>query len=92
MLSRMKQPSIVMSLFCLLLGSACGDDAAEVRRFSPAELRAALAAGTAMALDVRDQASFWAAHVKGAVNIPQDQLATRSHELRRDLTVVAYCS
>jgi rhodanese-related sulfurtransferase len=42
-------------------------------------------------LDVRSPEEFAAGHVPGAVNIPQDQVASRLAEIPKDKEVVLYC-
>ncbi len=48
-------------------------------------------AETAFIVDVREPSEFLAAHVPGAVNIPQADLATRLDELPRDRPLVCIC-
>lgn len=42
-------------------------------------------------LDVRDEAAYEKSHIKGAVNIPADQLMSRLSELPNDRLIVIYC-
>jgi rhodanese-related sulfurtransferase len=42
-------------------------------------------------LDVRTPQEFSAGHIRGAVNIPVDELRSRLHELPRDQKIAAYC-
>ncbi|WP_030421432.1 MULTISPECIES: metalloregulator ArsR/SmtB family transcription factor [unclassified Streptomyces] len=58
---------------------------------SPGELRARVAAGEAVVLDVRPDAEYRAGHIPGAVSIPLAELADRIGELPEDLEVVVYC-
>ncbi len=44
-----------------------------------------------LVLDVRSPEEFVAGHVPGAVNIPQDQVASRLAEIPKDKEVVLYC-
>ena len=46
---------------------------------------------TLLVLDVRSTEEFAQGHVPGAVNIPQDQVASRLAEVPRDKDVVLYC-
>ncbi len=69
--------------------TVAGDGAA---RISVADLRAALDKGTAIVVDVRSEETYTAAHVKGAINIPEMNIAARASELPRDKTIVTYCS
>lgn len=54
-------------------------------------LRARLAAGEVIALDVRPAAEFAQGHIAGALSIPYDQLELRLAELPADREIVAYC-
>ncbi len=47
--------------------------------------------GEVTVLDVRPAAEYAAGHLRGAVNIPLDELADRLEELAADAEVVAYC-
>jgi rhodanese-related sulfurtransferase len=57
-----------------------------------AELHDALEKGTAVVIDVRGDDQYKASHVKGAMHIPEAEVASRSNELPRDKTIVTYCS
>ncbi len=58
---------------------------------SPDAAKAVIAAG-AIVVDVRTPAEFEAGHVKGAINIPFDQMGARAAEVgRKDKPVVIYC-
>ncbi|HEX9038971.1 MAG TPA: metalloregulator ArsR/SmtB family transcription factor [Ktedonobacterales bacterium] len=54
-------------------------------------LRARLAAGDAIALDVRPAREFARGHIAGALSIPYDELEARLAELPGDREIVAYC-
>ena len=76
-----------------LLSASCGDDVtATVGRVTPQALHEALAAGTAVVVDVRGAADYDKGHIKGAVHIPADDVAARLTELPRDKQIVCYCS
>ncbi len=47
--------------------------------------------GKAVLLDVRSRREFEAGHLRGAINIPIDELSDRLTELPRDYRVVTYC-
>ncbi|MFF2964793.1 ArsR/SmtB family transcription factor [Streptomyces sp. NPDC057963] len=55
------------------------------------ELRASVAAGDALVLDVRPTEEYLAGHIPGAVSIPVDELADRINELPEDIEIVVYC-
>lgn len=63
-----------------------------VRRMTTVDLRAAMDRGEAVAIDVRNEDSYNAGHIKGALSMPTDQLLSRLNELPRDKIIVAYCS
>jgi rhodanese-related sulfurtransferase len=52
---------------------------------------ASLSRQKAVLLDVRPRAEFKAGHLRGAINIPIDELPNRFKELPRDQRIVAYC-
>lgn len=83
-----------MLLVCALVGFGAkpaqeGDGA---RRITLADARAALDAGKAILVDVRDEASYKFSHAKGALWIPLNDIAKRINELPRDKMIITYCS
>ncbi len=69
--------------------SPAGDGAA---RINVTDLREALNKGTAYVVDVRTDDQYKSGHIKGAVHIPEMDIAARAGELPRDKTIVTYCS
>jgi rhodanese-related sulfurtransferase/DNA-binding transcriptional ArsR family regulator len=65
--------------------------AADTEAISRDELNRRLAAGHALAVDVRPAEEFAAGHIPGAVSIPLGELSGRLAELPDDVEVVAYC-
>lgn len=66
-----------------------GDDGApEIGR---EELRARVAAGDVVVLDVRPREEYLAGHIPGALSIPVGELADRVEELPEDTEIVVYC-
>jgi 3-mercaptopyruvate sulfurtransferase SseA len=63
-----------------------------VRRVTPQELKAMLDKNEAVVIDVRNEASYNAAHVKGAKLIPEAEILKRVDELPRNKTIITYCS
>ena len=63
-----------------------------VRRVTIAELRDMLDQGKAVVVDVRGDAMYNAEHIKGALDIPENQLTARAGELPKDKLIVFYCS
>lgn len=70
------------------------DHAAEatIPRMSAQQLKAAVDAGTAVVIDVRDANSFMAGHVPGAFHIPLEYIESQTPYLPRGKTIVAYCT
>ena len=79
--------SLLLLALCL---SACAPHAGPVRSASPA---ASPAAAPVLYVDVRTPAEYAAGHVRGAVNIPHDQMEARWRELsaHRARPLVLYC-
>jgi predicted sulfurtransferase len=63
-----------------------------VRRISPAEIRETLKKGHAILIDVRNEESYSAGHIKGARLIPVSDIGTRIGELPKDKLIATYCS
>ena len=73
-----------------LLGlPACGDD---IRRVTVAELKQALDAGGAVAVDVRTRDEYKYRHIKGAASMPLAEIRSMASELPRDKLIVTYCA
>jgi rhodanese-related sulfurtransferase len=56
-----------------------------------AELARRLKRGNVVVIDVRPEAEYANGHIKGARNVPHDELARRLKELPKDVEIVAYC-
>ena len=63
-----------------------------VRRITPAELSALLGKNQAVVIDVRNEASYNAGHIRGAKLIPEADIPNRVKELPKDKLIVTYCS
>ena len=63
----------------------------DLRPVSREELRALLASGQALALDVRPTIEYSQGHITGARSIPVDELEQRLDELPQGQAIVAYC-
>ncbi len=63
-----------------------------VRRITPAELHDALDKGGAVVIDVRNEDSYKAGHIRGARSIPVNDFLSHVDELPRDKMIVTYCS
>lgn len=64
----------------------------QVQRVSLMDAKAALDAGTAVFLDVRDGSSYAVSHIPGAVLIPITDLPTRMGELKPSDWIIPYCT
>jgi len=64
----------------------------EAPRIKPEEVRELLKKNKAVLVDVRGSATYKAGHIKGALNIPYNEIAARSGELPRDKMIITYCS
>lgn len=87
--------SILIMLALVALMGICVVSAQEgdgVRRITPEEARQAVESGKAIIIDVRDEASYKAGHVKGASWILADNIGARVKELPRDKMIITYCS
>ena len=58
---------------------------------TPHGLREIMNLPTVLVVDVRDRESFGREHIKGAVNVPLQELLTRLGDLPKNKTVVTYC-
>ncbi len=58
---------------------------------TPAALKAELASGEALVLDVRKDSEYARSHLKGARHIPVDDLRARLDELPRDRRIFVHC-
>jgi Rhodanese-like domain len=63
-----------------------------IRRITVAELKQALDANNAIVIDVRGEAAYKAAHIKGARMIPSAEIDKHVDELPKDKLIVTYCS
>jgi 3-mercaptopyruvate sulfurtransferase SseA len=65
---------------------------AQVQRVSLADAKAAFDAKKAVFLDVRDNSSYTAGHIPGALSIPLTDLPTRKGELDPKMWIITYCT
>jgi 3-mercaptopyruvate sulfurtransferase SseA len=63
-----------------------------VRRVTITELRDMLEQNKAVVVDVRGTEAYKQEHIKGALDIPENQLSSRKGELPKDKLIVLYCS
>ena len=63
-----------------------------VRRISPAELREVLQKSEVVLIDVRNEESYNAGHIKGALLIPVSDIGSRIKEVPKDKFIATYCS
>ena len=62
------------------------------RRVTVTELKDLLARNEAVVIDVRNQASFDVAHIRGAKLIPEAEVLSHIDQLPRNQLIVTYCS
>lgn len=62
------------------------------RRVSIAELKGLLDRNEAVAIDVRNEASYNLGHIRGAKLIPEAEVVNRIDELPKNKLIVTYCS
>jgi len=80
-----------MFLTSILLAAAITVKA-DVPRVTPAELKALMDKGEAVAIDVRGSVPYELGHIKGAVWLPLGLVAQRFDQLPQDKLIVAYCT
>ncbi len=73
-------------------GTQTAAAATETRRITIKETQAAIAAGNAIIVDVRDEADYKASHIKGAKSIPLPRFEQRASELPKDKLIITYCA
>jgi 3-mercaptopyruvate sulfurtransferase SseA len=66
--------------------------AEEARRVTVEELRKMLDEGKAVVYDTRPKAAYEQEHIKGAVSMPSNEVASRSGELAKGKSLVFYCT
>ena len=62
------------------------------KRVTIEEMEAMLKDGTAIVIDVRNQASYDAGHIPGSRLIPAGEILNHTSELPRDKMIITYCS
>ena len=63
-----------------------------VRRVGPAELKEMVDEGRAVVYDTRAKSTYDYEHIKGALSMPHEEVASRAGELPKDKTLVFYCT
>jgi hypothetical protein len=63
-----------------------------VRRITTTELQGLLAKNQAIVIDVRNEASYNAGHIRSAKLIPEAEIPNHLSELPKDKLIVTYCS
>jgi 3-mercaptopyruvate sulfurtransferase SseA len=66
--------------------------AAQVKRVSLADAKAAFDHGTAVFVDVRDSASYQSSHIPEALSIPLSDLTSHLDELDPSSWIITYCT
>lgn len=80
-----------MFLTSILLAAAIAVKA-DVPRVTPAELKALMDKGEAVAIDVRGSVPYELGHIQGAIWLPIGLIAQRFGELPQDKLIVTYCT
>jgi predicted sulfurtransferase len=62
------------------------------RRITVAETQEAVARNEAVIIDVRNEASYNAGHIKGAKLIPVGEIGNRFNELPKNKLIITYCA
>jgi len=62
------------------------------RRITTTELQDLLAKNQAVVIDVRNEASYNAGHIRGSRLIPEAEIPNHLSELPKDKLIVTYCS
>lgn len=62
------------------------------RRMNVAELQKLVEEGRAAIYDTRSKASYEQEHIRGALSMPHEEVASRAAEFPRDKTLVFYCT
>lgn len=68
------------------------DSEDNMKRISIDEAKAAVEAGKAIIVDVRDAMAYKTERIKGSINIPMSEFETRYKELPADKQIIPYCS
>ncbi len=83
---------VALAALAFVVAGRAQENGDGVRRVTPAEARAAVEKDQAIIVDVRGEESFKAGHVKGALWIPVNDIASRAGELPRGKMIITYCS
>src|SRR6185295_614407 len=92
---RSRSAALFVALVTAVLSAiACQRSEAKIKPIEPAELAERMQKGTApVILDVRSREEYAAEHIRGAINIPYDQLAERIDRLplAKSDEIVVHC-
>jgi 3-mercaptopyruvate sulfurtransferase SseA len=84
--------AIAVGVFALC-AAAQETDLSKAPRITLAEFKKLFDAHDVVVVDVRDEASFRAGHIPGALSIPLDQLAAKTDQLKAEKKpIVTYCA
>ena len=61
-------------------------------RIELSQAQQAMAANAAVVVDVRTAESYQKGHIRGAIHIPESEIAARAGELPRDKMIITYCT
>ncbi len=83
----------VLGLGVAAFAQAPADDLSKAPRIPAAEFKKLLDEDAVMVIDVRDQVSYRAGHIPGAISIPLDALPQHADELKASKKpIVTYCA
>lgn len=85
----MKKILVFLFLCCFLVG--CGNDKATTKLETNKEIKEIMKNGNYQIVDVRTKEEYQEAHVKGAMNIPVDEIMENLDLLDKAKTIFVYC-
>jgi predicted sulfurtransferase len=96
----MKVRKIFLSLFIAALvtsgitqATMTNSSIQEIERISVDELKRMMEQNTPVTIiDVRNESAFNASHIRGAINVPADQVGARIARIPTDREIVTYCA
>jgi hypothetical protein len=71
---------------------AHNDDGHDAPRISLADAKKDFDAGTALFVDTHAPAQFAIQHIRGAINIPANEIGTKADNIPKGKKIIAYCS
>lgn len=76
-----------------ILLTGCAPSAYKAPRISVVETHAMMSKPDAPVIaDVRSKGAYWAGHIKGAINVPFDEVASGKVPWSKDKAAILYCA